>query len=1295
MATIILAAAGAFVGAGFGGTVLGLSGAVIGRAVGATVGRAIDQRLFGAGSEPVATGRLDRLRLMSSGFGGTLPMVWGRVRVGGQVIWAAPFTEMVSQSGGGGKGAPRPTVTSYSYGVSVAVALCEGVIQGVGRVWADGTEVDPARLGMRVYPGSETQLPDPKIAAVEGAAAAPAYRGTAYVVFEDLALAEYGNRVPQFTFEVIRPAQGALADQVPPFAAAIRGVALIPGTGEYSLAMRKVTLPGGLGGGTVVNQHSPAGESDLAVSLGQMRRELPGVESVSLVVSWFGSDLRCGQCDIRPKVEQVALDGIGMPWRAGGIGRAQAAEVPRVAGRSIYGGTPADAAVIEAIRAIRAGGQRVMFYPFILMEQVAGNGLTDPYSGAEDQPVLPWRGRITLSVAPGRAGTPDRTVAAAAEVAAFFGAALPAHFTRSGETITYTGPAEDWGLRRFILHYAHLCAAAGGVEAFCIGSELREVTAIRGAGDSFPAVAALRALAADCRAILGPAVKIGYAADWTEYSGLNRDGNRYFHLDPLWADAAVDFVGIDNYMPLSDWREGEDHADADRGGIHDLRYLRDNVEGGEGYDWFYAAPEGEAAQRREPITDGAGEPWIWRVKDIRNWWGLPHHERIGGVRAALPTDWVPMGKPIWFTEYGCPAVDKGTNQPNLFFDAASSEGALPRASRGMRDDLIQMQYYRALLSHWGTAGVNPLSPVYGGPMVDLGHAHAWAWDARPYPAFPLREEVWADGPNHARGHWLNGRATAQPVEAVLAEIAGRAGLDLPDLDGVQGVVRGYALDSLSTGRAAIQPLMLSCGFDAAERGGRLAFRRRMARVARVVEEAALAVDGEEPALVIQRGAEAEAAGRLRVAYLDGEGEYRRLVADVLRPDHAGAAALDQEVPLALLPEEARAMAERWLSEARVGRDVARFALPPSGVRLAVGDVVRLAGQRWRIDRAEQAGLMRVEASRVEPGVYLPGPDGRARGSIAPFLPAVPVYPLFLDLPLMTGQEEPQAPHLAVTATPWPGRVALWGADGADGFTLNGLRTQPAVMGETENALAAARAGLWDRGPALRVRFASGAVAAAAEGAVLNGANLAAIGDGSAEGWELFQFAGAALVGPNTWDLSMRLRGQAGTEAEMPTFWPAGSQVVLIDAAVTQIDLPPSLRGLERTWRIGAAERGFDDPDVVERRLGFAGIGLRPLSVGHLRAGPGAGGLRLHWLRRTRIDGDNWTSAEVPLGEEREAYHLRVRRGAVVLREVEVTVPEWTYPPAWRQADGPDPVTVEVAQLSARFGAGPYRAVQVA
>ena len=69
MATIFLSAAGAVVGAGFGGTVLGLSGAIIGRAVGATIGRAIDQRLLGSGSRAVETGKVDRFRLTGASEG--------------------------------------------------------------------------------------------------------------------------------------------------------------------------------------------------------------------------------------------------------------------------------------------------------------------------------------------------------------------------------------------------------------------------------------------------------------------------------------------------------------------------------------------------------------------------------------------------------------------------------------------------------------------------------------------------------------------------------------------------------------------------------------------------------------------------------------------------------------------------------------------------------------------------------------------------------------------------------------------------------------------------------------------------------------------------------------------------------------------------------------------------------------------------------------------------------------------------------------------------------------------------
>ena len=111
------------------------------------------------------------------------------------------------------------------------------------------------------------------------------------------------------------------------------------------------------------------------------------------------------------------------------------------------------------------------------------------------------------------------------------------------------------------------------------------------------------------RAILGSGTKLSYAADWSEYFGhhpQDGSGDVFFHLDPLWADDEIDFVGIDNYMPLSDWRDGLDHLDAaGADAITDLDYLRGNVEGGEGFDWFYASAADREAQVRTPITDGA------------------------------------------------------------------------------------------------------------------------------------------------------------------------------------------------------------------------------------------------------------------------------------------------------------------------------------------------------------------------------------------------------------------------------------------------------------------------------------------------------------------------------------------------------------------------------------------------------------------------------------------------------------------------------------------------------------------
>ncbi len=1276
----------------------GLGAMALGKAAGAVVGSAIDQRLLGLGSEPVETGRVERFRVMGSSEGAALARVFGRGRVAGHLVWSSRFLESVNSERVGGKGGGGATVREYSYSVSLAIALCEGEVSRIGRIWADGQAIEQSGLTFRLHPGTEDQLPDPLIEAIEGAA--PAYRGTAYVVFENLDLTPYGNRIPQFNFEVFR--RSAPADGLPrPPALDIRGVALVPGCGEYALATEPVYFRRGKGDNAVLNIHNDRGIPDLVASLDQLTAELPQAKSVSLVASWFGDDLRCGRCSLRPAVEQNEQDGEPMPWVVSGTRRAAAQVLSYVDGRPVFGGTPADASVLQAIARLQANGQSVMFYPFILMDIQSGNGLEDPWSGGTDQPAVPWRGRITLAAAPGRAGTSDKTAAAADEVAAFFGQARIEDFRVTSKAVEYEGP-EEWSYRRFVLHYAHLCALSGGVDAFCIGSELRGLTQIRDSADGYPAVRALCALAQDVRQVLGPDVRIGYAADWSEYFGHQPgDGSEdvLFNLDPLWASPAIDFVGIDNYMPLSDWRDGTDHADVHAGSIYDLGYLTGNVAGGEGFDWYYADAAGREAQERLPISDGAyGEDWVFRYKDLVSWWSNPHVNRIGGVKAAGSTAWQPRSKPIWFTELGCPAVDKGTNQPNVFHDPKSSESFFPYFSSGFRDDFIQYRYLQAMFAHWNDPTNNPTSDVYDGRMVDMARSHVWAWDARPWPDFPVRLETWVDGSNYACGHWLNGRAGIASLADVVAEVTGRAGLAEVDVSRLYGGVTGYLIELVETGRQSLQPLMLAYGFDSYAIDGALVFANRGGAVAAEIDPGTCVVRGNAPPVELTRSPAAETAGRVTVGFIRADLDYLPGAVDALAPGATEPRTSQTSVPIVFRAGEARAVAERALSEGRIARDSLSCVLPPTMLAITPGDLVAMAGPGagdfFRVDRIEEGGERIVGAVRVEPAVYSAAVREVAVRHAPVTSAQAPIDAVFLDLPLLRGDEDPTSPYLAVSRIPWAGSVAVYSSEQDYGYAFDREIARRAVFGTLVDTLPAGMPGVWGRAT-VRVRLASGSLQSRSEAEVLNGANVAALRAGPKGDWEVFQFRGAELIAPREYMLSGLLRGQAGTDGVMPESWPAGTDFVLLDGAVAQVWLPASVRGLERHYRVGPSVRAYDDASYQHLVETCMGVGLRPYRPSHFTARRRDDlAIELAWIRRTRIDGDSWLGSDVPLGEEREAYVLRVWKGASMLREVEAGSPDHVYTVDRQVEDGAgSPLVFEVAQVSVRFGPGPFERIE--
>ena len=1280
MATLVLGAVGSAIGGSIGGTLLGLSSVAIGGMIGSTIGSVVDNWVVSslAPTQRIEGARLDSLRITSATEGAVIPRLFGRMRIGGNIIWATDFREEVSTTtqGGGKGGGPKVRTTDYLYYASFAVALCEGEIAGIGRIWADGKPMDLSGVTWRWYPGNEVQSPDPFIAAKMGAAQTPAYRGTAYVVFEDLNLAAFGNRLPQISFEVFRP----LAD--PDTAEGlVKAVTMIPASGEFSYATTPIQKSTGPGGASLAeNLNAITDTADIVVALDRLQSLAPAVESVSLVVAWFGDDLRAGHCKLRPGVEVTAKTTTPTAWSVNGVARADAFLVSRdPEGRPVYGGTPADFAVVQAIQEIKARGLRVTFYPFILMDVPPGNTKPNPYSpnaSQTGQPPFPWRGRITCSPAAGFAGSVDKTQTAATQVSALFGTATPANFHLLGTTISWTGPDGEWSLRRMILHYAHLCKAAGGVDAFLIGTEMPGLTTIRSGPDSYPAVAAFKTLAADVRAILGAGPKISYAADWSEYFGHqpgDGSGDVFFHLDPLWSDANIDVIGIDNYMQLSDWRDGFDHADASLApAIYDRAYLQSNIAGGEGFDWFYASTADRVTQTRTPITDGsAAKPWVFRYKDLRAWWQNPHFNRPGGVESATPTAWVPQSKPIWFTELGCPAIDRGTNQPNVFFDPKSSESFTPHHSRGWRDDAIQRAYLEATYLYWGTAANNPPSRIYGAPMVHLPECAAWTWDARPYPFFPGRTDIWTDGPNWRLGHWLSGRLGAVSLAALIRHLCLRAGMpsELIDVSGLWGAVEGYVISALESPRASISTLARHFGFDAVESEGRIRFLMRGRDACATITPdsmvAPTSAQGEVMELTRAQETELPQALKWQVARADedydaAQVEARRITVDTTRISA-------ESFPMAIPPEEADRRCRRALMEAWVGRESALFRLPPSRLALDPCDVILLDHDgrltEMRLVSIADSDLRSVDAVRQDRAVY-DLPPGEARPATLP-TPTIFSAPdiVILDLPQLREDQPAHRPLIAAHAKPWPGEIAIYRSAATDGFTLLTTLNTRARMGVLAADFHAGPIALFDQRNALVLDLYSGTLESVTDLALFGGANALAIETGPDQ-WEIVQAGTAELIAPGRYRLTRLLRGQRGTDGAMRHTVTTGARVVVLDTALVPLPTSEADLGLPWNWRIGPASRPPSDDSFVATSFTPQGTGLRPFRPAHLRAARQAdGAIAFSWIRRSRdLAADSWVLPEVPLGEEVEAYDLELRNtsGALIRTVAGLDRPAFTY-----------------------------------
>lgn len=181
-------------------------GVVQGAAIGMSIGGYIDPP---PGPDIVGP-TLDDKSFQSTAYGVPLPTLYGTIATTGNIIYLEnnEYKAVAKKEQTGGKGGgPEGSYTTTTYYATFAIAIAEAMPGSVvRRIWAGGklifsvgsSNADTVLQstvnaeGWHYYDGSQG-APDSRMESVLGIGRAPSFEGTAYIMFYDFDLTDYGN----------------------------------------------------------------------------------------------------------------------------------------------------------------------------------------------------------------------------------------------------------------------------------------------------------------------------------------------------------------------------------------------------------------------------------------------------------------------------------------------------------------------------------------------------------------------------------------------------------------------------------------------------------------------------------------------------------------------------------------------------------------------------------------------------------------------------------------------------------------------------------------------------------------------------------------------------------------------------------------------------------------------------------------------------------------------------------------------------------------------------------------------
>lgn len=537
-------------------------------------------------------------------------------------------------------------------------------------------------------------------------------------------------------------------------------------------------------------------------------------------------------------------------------------------------------------------------------------------------------------------------------------------------------------------------------------------------------------------------------------------------------------------------------------------------------------------------------------------------------------------------------------------------------------------------------------------------------------------------------------AASEPLTAVITDLCARAKPSVTDIDVSLLPATGVRMEMTSPKPATewLQELGNIYHFRMRRSGTTLQCVPKGGAAVATIDQAEMGMDvigaTPKPPIITSRTQPRDLPSSVTIIYPSADNDYAVGQQSYQMRNFASGKPVTITTSAILTDADALALAQVACKEPHLERMSWSTNLGIDRIDIEPGDVVNLpTGLAWvSAIREEGDYILRcqftAEASAAYTGNGLPAPTAPVQ-SRTPYLPG-PTRLELLDVPALTAAHQGAGYLVAGCGylAAWDAANAYTSSDG-DSYTLLTAIDVAAAIGDTEGALPDATATIWDRSSTVTVRFTSGTPAAATETQLLNGVNLALIGN------ELCQFTTPVGLGSGrvtlggTW-----LRGRFGTEWATGTH-AAGERVVLIDSAALQrIGIDLSALGALRHYKGVSIGNEIANAAVVD--FTPQGVSLKPWAPVWIKgARDGSGNLTISCKRRGRyLQRPFWSPA---LNEASLAMEFDVLNGVgSVVRTISASSETVTYTTAQMATDGITvnaPVHVQIYQISADAGRG--------